>query len=75
MKSGFSLVAHIISHSPWIVTTTLLPNSFGSHAKKAGPSAWICTTSYFPNALQKAATAEELTAANPPDVKIGAKNF
>ena len=31
--------------------TTLLPNIFGSHVKKAGPSAWMCTTSYFPNAL------------------------
>jgi hypothetical protein len=39
MKSGFSLVVHIISHSPWTVTTTLLPNIFGSHVKKTGPSA------------------------------------
>jgi len=29
----------IISHSPWTVTTTLLPNIFGSHVKKTGPSA------------------------------------
>jgi len=29
----------IISHSPWTVTTTLLPNIFGSHVKKAGTSA------------------------------------
>jgi len=43
--------------------------------KKAGPSAWICTTSYLPNALQSAAKKEELTAASPPDVKIGATNF
>ena len=42
--------------------------------KKAGPSAWICTTSYLPNALQSAAKKEELTAASPPDVKIGTKN-
>jgi hypothetical protein len=38
MKSGFFLVTNIISHSPWTVTTTLLPNIFGSHVKKAGPS-------------------------------------
>ena len=25
--------------SPWTVTTTLLPNIFGSHVKKTGPSA------------------------------------
>ena len=43
--------------------------------KKAGPSAWICTTSYLPNALQSAAKKEELTAASPPDVKIGTKKF
>ena len=75
MKSGFFLVVHIISHSPWTVTTTLFPNIFGSHAKNAGPSAWICTTSYLPNALQSAAKKEELTAASPPDVKTGTKNF
>ena len=34
-----------------------------------------CTTSYLPNALQSAAKKEELTAASPPDVKIGAKTF
>ena len=75
MKSGFFLVTNIISQVPWTVTTTRLPNIFGSHAKKAGPSAWMCTTSYFPNALQSAAKKEELTAASPPDVKIGAKIF
>lgn len=37
--SWFFLVDPIISHSPWTVTTTLLPNIFGSHVKKAGPSA------------------------------------
>ena len=52
-----------------------LPKSFGIQQKKAGPSAWICTTSYLPNALQSAAKKEELTAASPPDVKIGAKKF
>lgn len=36
--SWFFLVDPIISHSPWTVTTTLLPNIFGSHVKKAGPS-------------------------------------
>ena len=36
---------------------------------------WICTTSYLPNALQSAAKKEELTAASPPDVKIGTKKF
>ena len=36
---------------PWTVTTTLFPNIFGSHVKKAGPSAWMCTTPYLPNAL------------------------
>ena len=56
-------------------TTTLLPNIFGNHVKKAGPSAWMCTTSYLPNALESAAKKEELTAASPPDVKIGATNF
>ena len=75
MKSGFSLVAHIISHSPWIVQITRLPKSFGIQQKKAGPSAWICTTSYLPNALQSAAKKEELTAASPPDVKIGTTIF
>ena len=35
----------------------------------------LCTTSYLPNALQSAAKKEELTAASPPDVKIGAKTF
>jgi hypothetical protein len=39
MKSGFFLVTNIISHFPWTVTTTLLPNIFGSHVKKAGLSA------------------------------------
>jgi len=39
MKSGFFLVTNIISQVPWTVTTTLLPNIFGSHVKKAGPSA------------------------------------
>lgn len=34
MKSGFSLVVHIISHSPWIVTATLFPSIFGRHEKK-----------------------------------------
>ena len=34
-----------------------------------------CTTSYLPNALQSAAKKEELTAASPPDVKIGTKKF
>ena len=38
MKSGFFLVTNIISQVPWTVTTTLLPNIFGSHVKKAGPS-------------------------------------
>jgi len=52
-----------------------LPKSFGIQQKKAGPSAWICTTSYLPNALQSAAKKEELTAASPPDVKIGTKKF
>ena len=75
MKSGFFLVTNIISQVPWTVTTTLFPNIFGSHAKNAGPSAWICTTSYLPNALQSAAKKEELTAASPPDVKIGTKKF
>ena len=75
MKSGFSLVVHIISHSPWIVLITRLPKSFGIQQKKAGPSAWICTTSYLPNALQSAAKKEELTAASPPDVKIGTTIF
>lgn len=37
--SWFFLVDPIISHPPWTVTTTLLPNIFGSHVKKAGPSA------------------------------------
>ena len=38
---SFSAVSlsRIISHSPWTVTTTLLPNIFGSHVKKTGPSA------------------------------------
>ena len=45
------------------------------HDIKPGPSAWICTTSYLPNALQSAAKKEELTAASPPDVKIGTKKF
>jgi hypothetical protein len=58
-----------------MVTTTRFPNNFGSQQKKAGPSAWICTTSYLPNALQSAAKKEELTAASPPDVKIGTKHF
>ena len=31
--------------------------------------------SYLPNALQSAAKKEELTAASPLDVKIGATNF
>lgn len=60
---------------PWIVQITRLPKSFGIQQKKAGPSAWICTTSYLPNALQSAAKKEELTAASPPDVKIGTKKF
>ena len=60
---------------PWIVLITRLPKSFGIQQKKAGPSAWICTTSYLPNALQSAAKKEELTAASPPDVKIGTKKF
>lgn len=47
----------------------------GIQQKKAGPSAWICTTSYLPNALQSAAKKEELTAASPPDVKIGTTIF
>jgi len=75
MKSGFCLVAHIISHSPWMVTTTLLPNILGSHEKNAGPSAWMCTTSYFPNALYRAAKKDDVTAASPPDVKIGTTIF
>jgi len=58
-----------------MVTTTLLPNILGSHEKNAGPSAWMCTTSYFPNALYRAAKKDDVTAASPPDVKIGAKNF
>lgn len=37
--SWFFLVDPIISHPPWTVTTTLLPNIFGSHVKKTGPSA------------------------------------
>lgn len=37
--SWFFLVDPIISRSPWTVTTTLLPNIFGSHVKKAGLSA------------------------------------
>ena len=58
-----------------MVTTTLFPRILGSHEKKAGPPAWICTTSYFPKALYKAAKKEELTAARPPDVKIGTTIF
>jgi len=64
-----SLLLHIL------VLITRLPKSFGIQQKKAGPSAWICTTSYLPNALQSAAKKEELTAASPPDVKIGTKKF
>ena len=75
MKSGFFLVTNIISQVPWIVLITRLPQSFGIQQKKAGPSAWICTTSYLPNALSSAAKKDELTAASPPDVKIGAKTF
>ncbi len=29
----------VVYDMPWIVTTTLFPSSFGSQAKKAGPSA------------------------------------
>lgn len=64
-----SLLLHIL------VLITRLPKSFGIQQKKAGPSAWICTTSYLPNALQSAAKKEELTAASPPDVKIGTTIF
>ena len=66
------MLAQIIK---WMVTTTLLPNILGSHEKNAGPSAWMCTTSYFPNALYRAAKKDDVTAASPPDVKIGTKKF